>query len=334
MVEYRSVADLNADARHLARQLPVPPQLVVGVPRSGLLAATLVALHLNSSLTDIEGLLERRLLSAGRRLDDDAFDWDELDCVLVVDDSVNTGRAMRETRELIATADLPFDVEYAAVYITPGGYQVVDYWAEVVGTPRVFGWNVLHHPILRHACVDFDAVVQPANTGPDGWSSDDQGGERSLASRLGTAKSLGWIVTTRPEPDREVIQTWLADNEISYRNLICLGPNKSNEPDAEYYARRKAAVYKAVDAKLFVEGSHQQATAIASRTNRPVYAYESDRMVRGSPVGRTSRRVADRWRKRAIRFGRNPVGFSAQAVTFLTERAVHRANLLKCRFQR
>jgi orotate phosphoribosyltransferase len=334
MVEYRSVTDLNADARTLARRLPAPPQIVVGVPRSGILAATLVALHLNSSLTDIEGLLERRLLSAGHRFDDDDFDWDDLDRVLVVDDSVNTGRAMREARERIAAAGVPFDVEYAAVYITPGGYQVVDYWAEVVGTPRVFGWNILHHPILRHACVDFDAVVQSVNTASDGGTVDGREDERSLASRLRTARSLGWIVTTRPESDREVVKAWLADNQITYRDLICLGENKSSDLDVKYYANRKAAVYNATDAKLFVEGSHRQATAIADRTNRPVYAYESDRMLRGSPVGRLSRRVADRWRKRAARFVKDPGDFSIQAVAFLTERAVHRANLLKYRLQR
>lgn len=66
-MNYRSVDDLNEDSRELAFEIPNGIDLIVGIPRSGMLAGNLMALHLNLPLTDVDGLCERRLLQSGRR---------------------------------------------------------------------------------------------------------------------------------------------------------------------------------------------------------------------------------------------------------------------------
>jgi orotate phosphoribosyltransferase len=334
MVQYRTVSDLDADTRRLARSLPRDVDLIVGIPRSGLLAANLLCLRLNCPMTDVDGLLSRRLLSTGRRLNDDAFDWDDLERVVVVDDSVNTGGEMRRTAARLSAAALPFSVEYAAVYIAPGGYRYVDYWAEVVPNPRVFGWNIYHHPILRHACVDLEGVLQQTPVGTDGGLL--PGGVSATVDRSASVPStrLGWVVSTRPESDRPAVRAWLADNGVAYDRLVLVGGADGADRDESDRAARKAAFYRSTDAKLFLEGSGRQAAEIARLTNRPVYCDETDRMVTGPTIGRVRRRLVDRWSARLRRFSRDPTGFATQAGSYVARTALDRGRLLAFRLGR
>jgi orotate phosphoribosyltransferase len=334
MVQYRTVADLDADTRRLARSLPPDVDLIVGIPRSGLLAANLLCLRLNCPMTDVDGLLARRLLSTGRRLDGAPFDWDDIGRVVVIDDSVNTGGEMRRTAARLSAANLPFTVEYAAVYITPGGYQYVDYWAEVVANPRVFGWNIHHHPILRHACVDLEGIIQRAPVGTDGGLlPGGVSGAVDLPSSIPSTR-LGWVVSTRPESDRSAVRAWLADNGVAYDRLVLLGAADGPGRNESALAARKAALYRSTDAKLFLEGSGSQAAEIARLTNRPVYCDETDRMVTGPTLGRVRRRLVDRWSNRFRQFRLDPAGFVTEAGSHVVRTAIDRGRLLTLRLGR
>ncbi len=83
-MNYRSVADLNLAIKRWMVKLPKDFDLIVGIPRSGLLVANLLALYLNKPLTDVEGLLEGRILSAGPRCGK-VPDFTEIKKVFVVD---------------------------------------------------------------------------------------------------------------------------------------------------------------------------------------------------------------------------------------------------------
>ena len=56
-MHYRSVADLNEDIKANLHKIPEDVTLIVGVPRSGMLAANLIALYLNIPLTDIDNFI-------------------------------------------------------------------------------------------------------------------------------------------------------------------------------------------------------------------------------------------------------------------------------------
>ena len=57
-MNYRSVNDLNHCIVANLHRLPRDIDLVVGIPRSGVLAASLIALHLNLPLVDLDGFIE------------------------------------------------------------------------------------------------------------------------------------------------------------------------------------------------------------------------------------------------------------------------------------
>ena len=64
-MNYRSVADLNETLTSRLSVIPRDIDLVVGIPRSGMLAANLLALHLNLPVIDVEGFIEGRRLGCG-----------------------------------------------------------------------------------------------------------------------------------------------------------------------------------------------------------------------------------------------------------------------------
>src|SRR5215813_6017436 len=87
-------------------RLPRNVDVVVGVPRSGLTPALLVALYKNAMVTDPEGLLAGRGFPPGVRrfkpnLILDPSRWRD---VLVIDDSVDSGRTLGELSDRLQSA--------------------------------------------------------------------------------------------------------------------------------------------------------------------------------------------------------------------------------------
>lgn len=291
-MNYRSVADLNSAIKQWIPELPMDLDLIVGIPRSGLLAANLLALYLNLPLTDVEGLCEGRLLSAGRRLAGEYLDLSERRNILVVDDSVNSGSQMKEVREILLRADLPHQIYYAAVYITPQGSKHVDFWHEVVDTPRVFEWNVMHHSILTNSCVDIDGVLC---RDPTEWENDDgENYQRFLANvkpLIVPTQTIGWLVTCRLEKYRELTEKWLKKHNIRYKQLIMMDlPDKETRVALGSHASFKAAVYKKLDASLFIESSSKQAQEIVKLAGKPVLCTETGKMLNPNYLTQTRNR--------------------------------------------
>ena len=162
-MEYRTVAQLDDAVVSWLAELPRDIDIVAGVPRSGLLVANLVALHLNVPMTDVAGIVEGRVIQSGARFNgSDARPFlSKPRHVLVVDDSVCSGSAMAKVKAQLAAAALPHRITYAAVYMSPearlDGH--VDLYREVVAMPRVFEWNLMHGTVLANSCVDIDGVL-------------------------------------------------------------------------------------------------------------------------------------------------------------------------------
>ena len=275
-MNYRSVADLNADIKRWISKLPEDLDLIVGIPRSGLLVANLLALHLNLPLTDFEGLCKGRILHIGRRYDK-ILDLSQRNKVLVVDDSLHSGAQMEQVKAKIRLADLQHQIYYAAVYITPHGYNKVDFWYEIIDTPRVFEWNVMHHGLLTNSCVDIDGVLC---RDPTPEENDD--GEKyrhflaNVNSLIRPSVEIGWLVTCRLEKYRDLTVEWLGKHNIKYRNLVMIDlPDKETRLSLGNHALFKAEVYESTGASLFIESSHNQAEEIVKMTGKSVLCVET-----------------------------------------------------------
>lgn len=302
-MNYRSFADLNARVVDWARALPDDVELVVGVPRSGLLVATLLALYRQLPMADLDGFLAGRIYDSGRRLRGahghegrDSF-LDRPRCVLIVDDSIRSGASLQEVRARVAAANLPHRVGYGVVYADEGAEELVDHYCEVVPTPRAFEWNLMHtDALLSKCCVDIDGVLCPDPT-PE--QNDDGPSYREFiadapALHKPTAR-VGWLVTCRLEKYREATEAWLASRGIRYNELIMMDyPDAAARRAAGAYAAFKADAYASSGAHFFLESNPRQAREIARRTGRPVYCVSTRALVEPDPIASGRRVGAER----------------------------------------
>ncbi len=284
-MNYRSVAGLNRDIVGWLPRLPRDLDAVVGVPRSGLLAAGLVALHLDLPLTDVDGLLAGRTFGGGARLGGARGGEGFLAAgrrVLVLDDSLHTGAAMDEVRRRIAAAGLPHLIRYAAVYVVPGKDRAVDFYCRTLRAPRFFEWNLANHAGLRQACMDVDGVLCRDPTQRE--NDDGAGYERFLREAepiLRPKETVGWLVTCRLEKYRAQTEAWLARHNVRYGKLIMMDlPDKASRLAAGSHAAFKARVYGRVPARVFVESSARQAAEIARLSGKDVLCWETRELVR------------------------------------------------------
>lgn len=285
-MHYRSFGDLGRTLATNIYRLPDDIDLIVGIPRSGMLAGTMLSLLMNIRLTDLDSFIEGRLMSTGSTKSADGIvtSIDETRHVLVIDDSLNRGYAMREAKERLAPLLTGLRATYCAVYGVPDAIGEVDCILETVPLPRLFEWNFLHHPYLPRACVDIDGVLchDPA-------AEENDDGARYLEFLL-TARPLyrasrpiGCLVTSRLEKYRAETEAWLARNKIAYNELVMLDVASAAERRRlNLHGEFKGKVYRDRDAVLFIESEHRQAIDIARISGKPVLSIEGQGMVHPS----------------------------------------------------
>jgi uncharacterized HAD superfamily protein/adenine/guanine phosphoribosyltransferase-like PRPP-binding protein len=269
----------DAILRNLHR-LPRDIDLVVGVPRSGILAATLVSLTANIPMTDLDSFLAGRIYTSGITKRRAALDRQHADMrkILVIDDSIAGGNAIRDARDKIAAAGIEGDFIYAAVFGLEPQHQETDIVLEVVPHPRMFQWNFMHHIFLEQCCVDIDGVLCLDPTEEE--NDDGPIYEKFLAEArtlLGPTRKIGWLVTSRLEKYRKLTEAWLAKHEIKYDHLIMLDlPSKAERQRLGAHGSFKAEFYRKSNAILFIESEHEQALRIARLSGKPVLCVETN----------------------------------------------------------
>ena len=113
-MNYRNIDDLNHCILQHLSILPRDFDLIVGVPRSGMFPANLLALYLNLPVTDIDSFRNGHIYQTGER--GKTFNMNNIHNVLVVDDSIATGKAMKKCRELLKDIEHLYNIQYCVIY--------------------------------------------------------------------------------------------------------------------------------------------------------------------------------------------------------------------------
>ena len=103
-MNYRSISDLSRCVRENLAQVPGDVDLVVGVPRSGSLVASMIALGLTLKVTDLDGYLGDPLLPPGNTRQarySNIVRASDARHVLIVDDSVRSGATLDRVKESV-----------------------------------------------------------------------------------------------------------------------------------------------------------------------------------------------------------------------------------------
>ncbi|MBW2097157.1 MAG: phosphoribosyltransferase [Deltaproteobacteria bacterium] len=286
-MNYRSISDMNQTILKNLHKVPEDVQVVVGIPRSGLLVALMLGLHRNLIVTDLDGLIARRAISKGTvTLSDVRNSRDYLTTkrkILVIDDSYSTGSTLQKARRSLEEAELPHEILYGVVY---GGLKAkgnVDIVFERLLKPHIFEWNLSRNAILPYSCVDMDGVLC---RNPMPLEDDDS---RRYMNFLENAeplwrpdRKLGWIVTSRLEKYRTLTENWLRDHNVEYKQLYMLDVESQHARRRVSVPGYKASVFRSVDADLFMESSFVEAIEIASLTKGNVLCFENSRLIQAS----------------------------------------------------
>lgn len=277
-MQFRTVSDLFACVRRNAHKIPRDIDLVVGVPRSGILAACAISLAINRPYVDIDSFLDHRFeVTHSRRKGIDAPPSASAALsVLVVDDSIFEGTAMRSVRDRLAAHNLPHRFTYSAVYGIRDTHPETDIVLEVCPPPRVFEWNIMNHAALGYCCVDLDGILCV-----DPTSEENDDGPNYIEF-LRNARPINVpryvihsIVTSRLEKYRRETEAWLRDTAIEYRNLFMLDlPSAAERRRLRMHGKFKAQVYASQrDCLLFIESERHQAKEVQRLTGKPVLYY-------------------------------------------------------------
>lgn len=288
-MNFVSFRDLHNDIAKFSGRLPSDIDMIAGVPRSGLLVATLLGLHRNIAVCSLDDLLSGRHkdMLGLRRNFEHGYRSKKRNRILVIDDSLSSGATVEESKKRIREAKVTEPVSFAVLYMNPDreADNMVDHYHRLVPHKRIFEWNVFHsQSTLGRSCVDIDGVLcyDPPS------SLDELTNEKGYADyviraplKVAPSAKIACLVTSRLPKWRKVTERWLNRHGIRADKLVMSPCNTIQERRSKkIYAKPKAAVYKKQDFDLFIESSAKQAKQISDITGKPVLCVDEMRMYR------------------------------------------------------
>lgn len=266
--DFRTYGDLIRDCKKWAGRLCNRIGAVCGIPRAGVLVASILSEEMHVPLIPLDALLENRegyRPGHSRELVQSGLP------ILVVDDSSTSGRTLKEVQGRLAHRN---DLLFGAAYCTEraAGKVQIDASASTIQVGHSFEWIILRDWWCRAYCVDMDGVIC------EDWHGDETKEPERYRQHLINArpqqiprKPLLAVVTSRLERYREETETWLKRHGVEYQSLI-MHPAKTPEERSRQkgFAPWKARQFQQVkNAVLFVESCPHQARDIHRLSKMP-----------------------------------------------------------------
>lgn len=267
MTGFMSFAELSAVVKDGMTKVPDHIDMVVGIPRSGMIPAYMIGLFRNLPVIDLPGFVCGDVAAHGSRpINGEASRANSARSILLVDDSLSSGGAMKRAREQVAASGYAGRLTTCVAIIEPLEEASADIYFRKMPGPRCFEWNVFHLPsILQSACFDLDGVFceDPSETqNDDGLHYEEF--LRTAAPRFTPSGWIKQIVSSRLEKYRALTEEWLARHGIHYGTLSLLDlPSAAVRRKLAIHASYKAEVYRRTDSDIFIESDPQQADNIA-----------------------------------------------------------------------
>lgn len=253
--------------------------LVVGIPRSGMIPAYIISAYLNIDCADVDSLVMNRPLQKGitRNTKGLLVYPSEANNILLVDDSIYSGSSFDLALSKIPE-EMKSKVKTLAVYASDISKKRVDFFFEYLNGTKIFEWGIFHNNIISKTCIDIDGVLCY-----DPLPEQNDDGERYLdfirnASPLFIPTGEAYaLVSNRLEKYRKETEAWLEKHGVKYRKLVLLDlPTKADRLKIDAGIDHKGKFFKNSDAVFFLESSFNQAVSIAKVSGKPVYCVEKN----------------------------------------------------------
>jgi len=271
--EYVTTEQLIKDCRNLL--LPQVAKLnlrgILGVPRSGMLPASMLAMWLNLPLYTLDASDRLFVLSGatefgGVRMEDHKGTSGRL---LVVDDTIYSGIAMRDMKTKI-----PEHAYFSCVYFRPESDFKPDFYSRELKPPHLLEWNLFNCTYIEHALLDFDGIFCP-NVPQEVCKNEAKYIEyiksvEPFHHRIPKTKCRG-IVTARLEKYRDITEEWLKKHNINYGSLSMYPTEKREKRDKNHVEESstfKAKIFSNSSAKFFIESELAEAVRIREKSGK------------------------------------------------------------------
>lgn len=279
MLNFRSIEDLNlAIVKKLDQIRALNIDLIVGIPKSGMLPASLIATHLQLPFANVDNYNSNRCYVRNKKITIPTnISFDKNLRILLVDDTINTGNAMRNVLSNIRKSD---DVIIKfAVYSSPKTKSNdIDFVCEECPLPRAFQWNLWKHDRAINWATDMDGVLCRDPTKKE----NDKGLQlknfyKTAEPKFLFTKPIKYIITSREERFRYITDTWLQTHNIKYEKLIMKETGKpgGNQAHAEYKA---TTIKNFPELELYIESDAKQAKIMSQFINIPVWCIDDQKL--------------------------------------------------------
>jgi uncharacterized HAD superfamily protein len=269
-MNFRSIADMDrAIANNLWKLDRYKFDVIVGIPRSGMIPASILATYLQLPLSTPEAYVAGIVHGRSGKVEKGR------ERVLLVDDTSNKGGAMARAIKIL-NQRRPAAITRCAVY---GPYQVpipeliIDVWFEDCKGPRGFAWNLWKHARLRRWGFDFDGVLcrDPTRQENDDGTQYQRFLKQADPLFIPT-RPLGHIITGRLEKYRGECTDWLRRHGIEYEQLHMMPfADKAERMAHGGRGKWKAGIARTVGVEMFIESCPKQAGIIAREAQIPVW---------------------------------------------------------------
>lgn len=299
-MNFITMEQLNRCIYQNIRKIPRDIDLIVGIPRSGSLVANILALYLNLPYTSIDSYVVKGKLRVGntRRCADWVQSVEQAKKVLIVDDSISSGKAIKEAKQMIQQNQMAAQHLYLAVYALENNIHMVDIYFQICHMPRVFEWNYMHSWVLQYSCVDIDGVLCED---PSFFENDD--GKRyrkfllNAEPKLIPTKKVGYIVTARLEKYRKETEEWLKKHGVTYDHLVMMDIASAKERvKMQGHGKYKGEVFLKTNCSIFIESSYEQAIEICRVAGKQVFCTERNVLITPEGLGKHVKILANDWR--------------------------------------
>ena len=245
------------------KSFPNSYDVIVGIPRSGLLVANIITLKLGKLLTTPE-LFGMTHFWKSKLINRKG----EYKNILLVDDSITSGKTMKESLQLLRSHCGNLNITKAALIATEDSKNLVDLYYRIIPHPRVFEWNLLHAKKGKLSS-DLDGVI--CENCPPGVDSDEElytKWIRNAKPYLIPSFEIDVILSNRLEKYRSETEEWLAKHGVRYKELILWDIQYKQERDGKH-AQRKIEVLLKIKPAMFWESSFAEAKQIWKATKIP-----------------------------------------------------------------
>lgn len=255
-------------AKDWANSLGDDYDVIIGIPRCGLLLASLIALRLGKPLATPDLFVKGEVWNHGNVK---RFKKGTIRKALVMDDSIHTGKSMKKTIKLLNAYDKNLKIIKAALIITNASKKLINSYYKTISLPRLFEWEILQTKTGKTA-IELNGVIHNKLKG-DFTSSPNLYCQllKKVKPSFIPPFEVDVLFGYGTKNDQDQIENWLKTHNVRYKKLFLYDP--SSEPESNYtYYKISKILNEGVS--FFYETNFFEARRLHRITKIPVICFE------------------------------------------------------------